>query len=97
MKKLFGLVRQDACHLMNLQAQIRRFESESGGSLAYVMKCMPIGLAVVGKFLASNADRKHRRIFRPSLIELDEAFQNFLVNFVLVFGGNDVIPRLRVV
>src|ERR1700740_120492 len=82
---------------MNLQAEIRRLNRECSCGLADVMKCVAIRLAIVGKFHRSHTDRQNRSALRPTLIEFDEAFENFLVTFGLVFGCDEKIPRLSVV
>src|SRR5579862_616214 len=97
MEQLLGFVRQDARHLVNLQAEIRRFQRERGCGLAHVMKRMAIRLSVVSEIQCRYTDCQDRSALCPALIKFDETLQDFFVTFGFVSGGDDEMPGLPIV
>src|SRR5579863_3712621 len=61
------------------------------------MKRMTIQLAVMLELQFRHAQRQHRSILRPTLVELDEAIQHSLVILRMILRCHDEEPRLPVV
>jgi hypothetical protein len=92
---LARLVGVEAGHLMNMQAVGDRLETQLRAGAANIMEAVRERLAFL-VFDLRDGNRKHRRVLRPALIELDHRAQNLVEIVFVVFRGDDVCPRLTV-